>query len=834
MNGFFQDVRFALRRLRKSRGFAVVAILTLALGIGASSVIFSVIYNGVLHPFPYRSAERLTAINMEDLEEHRGNRGMYHLDEVAAFRQGNHSFEDILGYGLYPSMVYSLPSGPEMVKAVGETPNAMEFWGVPPMLGRGFGERDVLSGAPPVVLLNYLYWRREFNGDKNVVGTTMLLNGKARTIIGVMPPRFQAVGADMYMPVSWTRPEPARSRFDWDVDDPLYFWATGILKRGVSFATAEADIDVMARQVAKVHPDDYPKKFRVSMKWLNDTVLGHQKQTLLLLFVAVGLLLFICCSNVAGLLLAHASARTKEIALRAALGATRRRLIRQLLSESLVLGLAGCGLGCFFAYAGLKALMLTQITRILLPMETLLTINRPVLFFAVGISFLSSLLCGLAPALHAVRGNLQAGLASTGVNVNSGFQHSRLRSGLVIGQVALSILLLTSAGLVARSFIALVNADLGVRPEQVFNAQIHFPKNKYTKAEEKKAFFSEIIPELGAIPGVRSTTELIGMPLLFAPRGDVTIPGKPHTDHWMTSIEICSEDYFETFGLHLLRGRLLNASDMASAHKVVVVNEKLARKYFGDEDALGRTIKFNILDEIPETPHDAYFEIVGIVSDARNYDMEGDEAVLLPPDRAMPQGFLPYSISGFGDRGIAMKTSVRPASLANDVRRILWNYDHDIVLAAPDMAINSGFSLDDLMEALVYGRPKFAAIAFSACAGLGFALALVGLFSLMTFIVSLKTHDIGVRLALGAPPASILTMMLKRGLLLIGIGVLIGFAVSTAITRFLTTLFHGVSAYDPLTYALVAGTVVFAGLSACFLPARRAAKVDPMATLRDE
>lgn len=834
MNGFFQDVRFALRRLRKSRGFAVVAILTLALGIGASSVIFSVIYNGVLHPFPYRSAERLTAINMEDLEEHRGNRGMYHLDEVAAFRQGNHSFEDILGYGLYPSMVYSLPSGPEMVKAVGETPNAMEFWGVPPMLGRGFGERDVLSGAPPVVLLNYLYWRREFNGDKNVVGTTMLLNGKARTIIGVMPPRFQAVGADMYMPVSWTRPEPARSRFDWDVDDPLYFWATGILKRGVSFDTAEADIDVMARQMAKVHPDDYPKKFRVSMKWLNDTVLGHQKQTLLLLFVAVGLLLFICCSNVAGLLLAHASARTKEIALRAALGATRRRLIRQLLSESLVLGLAGCGLGCFFAYAGLKALMLTQITRILLPMETLLTINRPVLFFAVGISFLSSLLCGLAPALHAVRGNLQAGLASTGVNVNSGFQHSRLRSGLVIGQVALSILLLTSAGLVARSFIALVNADLGVRPEQVFNAQIHFPKNKYTKAEEKKAFFSEIIPELGAIPGVRSTTELIGMPLLFAPRGDVTIPGKPHTDHWMTSIEICSEDYFETFGLHLLRGRLLNASDMASAHKVVVVNEKLARKYFGDEDALGRTIKFNILDEIPETPHDAYFEIVGIVSDARNYDMEGDEAVLLPPDRAMPQGFLPYSISGFGDRGIAMKTSVRPASLANDVRRILWNYDHDIVLAAPDMAINSGFSLDDLMEALVYGRPKFAAIAFSACAGLGFALALVGLFSLMTFIVSLKTHDIGVRLALGAPPASILTMMLKRGLLLIGIGVLIGFAVSTAITRFLTTLFHGVSAYDPLTYALVAGTVVFAGLSACFLPARRAAKVDPMATLRDE
>ena len=833
MNGLFQDVRFALRRLRKNRGFAVVAILTLALGIGASAVIFSVVYNGVLHPFPYRSAERLTAINMEDLQENRGNRGMYHLDEVAAFRQGNHSFEDILAYGLYPTMVHSLPTGPEMVKAVGATTNAMDFWGVPPMLGRGFGEQDVKTGAPPVVLLNYLYWKRQFNGDKGVIGSTMMLNGKARTVIGVMPPRFQAVGADMYMPISWTRPEPTRSRFEWDVDDPLYFWATGILKQGVAFDTAEAEIDVIAREMAKIHPDDYPKKFRVSMKWLNDIVLANFKQTLLLLFAAVGLLLFICCSNVAGLLLAHASARTKEIALRAALGATRRRLVRQLLSESLVLALAGCGLGTFLAYAGLKGLMLTSLTRIL-PMEAQVSLNRPVLFFAIGISLISALFCGLAPALHASRRDLQTGLAGTGVNVNAGFQHSRFRSGLVIGQVALSILLLTSAALVARSFISLVDADLGVRPERVFNGQVHFPKNKYSKADDKRAFFSEILPKLEAIPGVTSATELIGLPLLFSPRGDVTIPGKPHTEEWTTRIDLCSEDYFTTLGMHLLRGRLLNASDMLSGRKVVVVNEKLARKYFGNEEPLGRSIKFNILDEVPDTPHDVYFEIVGVVSDARNYDMEGDQAVLLPAEKAMPEGFLPYSISGFGDRSIAMKTSVRPVSVVNDVRRILWNYDHDIVLAAPDIAGAFGFSLDDVMEMLVYGKPKFAAIAFTACALLGFALAIVGLFSLMTYIVSLKTHDIGVRLALGAPPASILRMMLRRGFVLIAVGIFLGLAVSTAVTRFLSNLFHGVSAHDPLSYLLVAGTVALAGLSACFLPARRAAKVDPMATLRDE
>jgi putative ABC transport system permease protein len=834
INGFFHDVGFALRRLRKSPGFAVVAVLTLALGIGTSSVLFSVVYNGVIHPFPYRSAERLTTIEVLDATDPRRGHGWFHLDEVAAFRQGNHTFEDVLAYGLYRSMVFSQPTGPEMVKAVGETPNAMDFWGVPPLIGRGFGEQDVQSGSPLVVLLNYRFWMRKFDGDKSVVGTSMMLNGKSRTVIGVMPPRFQAVGADMYMPISWTRPEPVRGRFEWDVDDPWGFWATGILKQGVSFETADADIDVSAQQLAKVHPDDYPKKFRFNMKWLNDIVLSNFKQTLLLLFAAVGLLLFICCSNVAGLLLAHASARTKEISLRAALGATRRRLVRQLLSESLVLAAAGCTLGCLMAYAGLKGLMLTQLTR-LLPNEAILSMNRPMLAFAIGISFLCTLMCGLAPALHAVRGELQSGLASTGVNVNASFQHSRFRSGLVIGQVALSIILLTCAGLVARRFIALVNADIGVRPKQVFTARVHFPKGRYTKGDEKRDFFDRLLPQLETLPGVNSATELIGLPsLTFTPRSNVTIPGKPHQEQWMSNVELCSDDYFRTLGLHLLRGRLLTESDMLSARKVAVVNEKLARKFFEGEDPIGRLIKFNVLDEIPETPHDAYFEIVGIVRDARNYDFEGDQPVLLSAEMAMPQGFLPYSISGFGDRSIAMLTRVPPVSLVNNVRKLLWNYDHDLVLAAPDVDGATGFSLNDIMEGLVYGRPKFAVIAFSACAALGFALALVGLFSLMSFIVSLKTHDIGVRLALGAPRTAILSLMVRRGFVLIASGIVFGLLTSLGVTHFLASQFPGISAADPLTLALVILIVMLAGLSACFLPARRATQVDPMATLRNE
>ena len=832
MHGVWQDFRFGIRQLTKRPGFAAVTILTLALGIGASAIIFSVVYNGVLYPFPYRSAERLTAISMQDLEQRQRMNGMYHLDDVSAFRNGNHSFEDILAYGTFPSMIYVRRNESEMLYGVGATPNAMEFWGVQPLLGRGFGDQDVQSGAPPVVVLNYRFWKREFHSDRNVIGKTIMLNGKARAIIGVMPPRFQAVGSDVYMPVSWTRPDPQRGRFDWDVDDPVYFWATGILKRGVSLETAAADIDVIARQTARMHPDDYPKKFRAIMKPLNDVVLGSFKKTMLLLFAAVGLLLFISCSNVAGLLLAHASARTREISLRAALGASRPRLFRQLLSESLVLAIAGCALGCVIAYVGLKAFMMTNLAP--LPWEAEIAVNRPVLAFAVGISLLSALFCGLAPAFHAVRGDLQKGLASSGVNVNPVFQHSRFRSGLVIGQVALSLLLLTCAGLVTRSFLTLIHIDLGVQPKQIFTAQIHFPRGKYTKPDDKKAFFERLLPQLNATPGVTSATELVGLPLLFAPQGDVTIPGKPHKEQWTTKLELCSEGYFQTLGLHLLQGRFLTADDVSAERKVAVVNERLARKYFSGENPIGRVIKFNVLDEIPDTPRDAYFEIVGIVKDTRSFEFEGDTAIPRSADNAVPSVFLPYSISGFGNRAIAMQTRIPPVLLVNHVRQLIWSLDHDVVLVEPHAGSGVGFSLDQLMQGLVYGKQEFAAMAFGGCAFLGFVLALLGLFSVMTYIVSLQTHDIGIRLALGAPHKTILRMVLQRGMGLILMGIGIGVVVSLLVTRFLSSQFRGISPRDPLTLALVIGAILACGLSACLLPARRATHVDPMVTLRYE
>jgi putative ABC transport system permease protein len=828
-----QDLHFALRIFRKGPGFSAVVVLTLALGIGASTAIFSLVYNGVLYPFPYRSAERLTAINIVSPKEDFG-RGMYHLDEVAAFRQQNHSFEDILAYGLW-YITYSHGNDIVMVKAVGATPNAMEFWGMQPLLGRGFTESDAQPTSPPVVLLNYLYWKREFHGEETVLGRTMVLNGKARTVIGVMPPRFQYVGADMYLPISWTRPEPAHGRFEFDVDDPLYFWATGILKADVSLETAAADIDVVARQLATIHPDDYPKEFRVQTQKLNDVILGDFKKTLFLLVAAVSLLLFISTSNVAGLRLAQASARTKEIALRAAVGATRFRIVQQLLSESLVLGAAGCITGCALAYAGLKLIALAPLAS-MVPVEASITLNRPVLFFAVGISFLATLLCGLAPALHAARGGPRQGLASTGVNVNSTFQYKRFRSGLVVGQVVLSLILLTFAGLVAKRYWALTHIDLGIKPEQVFAATIQFPKGRYETASDQTVFFDRLLPAISAIPGVASATEMLGFPppLHFTLRSDVTIPGKPHSEVWPTSLELCSEGYFRTFNIHLLRGRLLDAADISAARHVIVVNETLAHKYFEGEDAIGRQIKFNDLDQYPQSPRDAYFEIVGIVSDSSSAHFDEGVLTLDSPKSARPESFAPVSVSGFGVRTVAVQTQLPPARLTESIRKILWSADHDAVLVAPVFGGATSFSLADIIDNLVYGKPRFTAIAFSACASLGFALALVGLFSVMTYIVSLQTHDLGVRIALGAPRAAVLKLILKRGMLLIFIGIAIGSLASIALARVLASQVRGVSGTDPTPLALVVVLVTLAGLAACLLPSFRAASVEPTVALRYE
>lgn len=818
--GMLQDVRFGLRMLRKSPAFTGIAVAALALGIGFSSIIFSIFYNGVLRPFPYRDASRLTAISIYDTQaQPQGFRSMYHLDEVAAFRRDNRTFDDIVAYSAW-DVVYSRSGFSEQEHGCVLTPNAMEFWGVPPLLGRGLTEQDSQPGASPVVLLNYNFWRRMFQQDKAVVGTIIMLHGQAHTIVGVMPPRFQLFGADFYAPIAWNHPDPSDPATPQPEDNavPVYFFATGIMKQHISPQTADADLQVIAQHLAALHPRDYPEHFRMATRSMSAVIVGDFKQTLFLLIAAVTLLLLISSSNVVSLLLTHHSARAREIALRAAIGASRGRLIRQLLVESLLLGLAGCMAGCFLAWMGLKlALSLGPLLQV--PGEADIALNLPVLLFAVTLALLTTILFGLSPTLFAVKKDLSTNLQTTGLNVNSSRIGARIRSGLVAGQVALSMLLLVFAGLMIRSFLAVTNFDTGMRTQGLVHAGVHFPAHQYESAESKRAFFDRALPAIATLPGVTYTGVAFGLPPLGGPRSeDVTIPGKPHDKHWTTAFDGVNEGYFPAVGLRLLRGRLLSAADVAGARRVAVVNSTLVKSFFVDEDPIGHQIKFNVLDEIPEAPHDAYFEIIGIVNDLKSFD---------PHEPVLPQAYFPYTFSGFGDRSVLVRTVTNASLLANNLRQVLADVDPNTVLVQPQ-------TLDEILQKYVYMRPKFRLISFGTCAGIGLGLALIGLFGVMAYSVSLQTHELGVRMALGAQAGNILGLVLRKGFLLVGGGILLGLLISLFSVRILRSQLWGVSAFDAGTFVLAPLALLTVGLLACYLPARRATQLDPMAALRHE
>jgi putative ABC transport system permease protein len=816
MQTLLRDLRYALRQLSKNPGFTVIAVTALALGIGLSTTIFSVFYNGVLYPFPYRDAKRLTVIRVLDPTRAAQNfRDVFHLDEVAAFRQGNHTFDDVVAYSGW-DVAYQQKTSSVPIHGCVLTPNAMGFWGVRPLLGRGLEERDAKPGAGPVALLGYAYWKSMFHGDKAVLGTTMILAGQAHTIIGVMPPRFVLFGADLYVPIAWNRPEPSFADA-MNSSDPMYFFATGLIKPNVTLQTAAADLQGIAKNLVPLHRQDFPEHFQMGAKPMNEVIVDDFKQTLTYLIAAVLLLLLISSSNVASLLLTQHTARAREISLRAALGATRSRLVRQLFVESLVLGLAGCMAGCLLAWLGLT--IVTLVPGLQVPGEADMSLNWPVLLFAVTLSLLVTLLFGLAPALVSVRKDLRSNLQTTGVNVSASRGGARIRSGLVIVQVALSMLLLVFASLMMRSFFAITHSDSGIRTEGLWGGEIHFPAHQYDTAEKKRLFFDRALTRVSALPGVSHAAVSIWLPLEGSPTSeDITIPGKPHQKHWTTAFEAVSEEYFPTVGLQLLRGRLLSASDVASASHVAVVNRTLVKSYFGTEDPIGKQIKLNELDQLPNVPHDVYYQIVGVVSDYRNSGM--NEPVL-------PQVLIPYTFAGFGDRAILVRTSVNPSLLVNDIRQALADTDPSILL------LHTG-TVDEYLQTHVYMKPKFRLISFGICAGIGLGLALIGLFGIMAYSVTLQTHEFGVRIALGAQANNILQLVLGKGLLLVGSGILLGLVASLLSVRILRSQLWGVSAFDRGAFILAPLALLATGLLACYIPARRAMRVDPMVALRHD
>jgi putative ABC transport system permease protein len=815
---FLRDFQYAFRSLTKDRRFALAAVFALALGIGATTVMFSVLYNVVVDPFPYRDFQHSVILEMWDLTGAREAEARFHytIPEFLAIREQNHVFEDIVGnYQL--NVLYNDGKSTRRFLGGYVTANGFSFLDVPPLLGRYFAPHDGKPGTPFVFMMNYRLWQTEFGGDPKILGKTFFLNGKPRTLIGIMPQRFNGYGSDLWLPTDLS---PGADGTVFPVKDPDVMWACARLRKGVSLQAAAADVDAILHRLAQANPGElYPQRFKIVVRTLLDFVVGDFQKTLYALLAAVSVLLLIACGNVANLLLARATVREREIAVRASMGASPGRLIRQLLVESFVLAATACFAGCLLAYIGLKGLV-AIIPRGPIPEETAIGLNPVVLLVALAIAVLTTLICGLAPALHAVRGNLQARMIGSGKSASGGgFRHGKLRSGLVIAEVALSIVLLTGAGLMMRGFFALTHVDLGFDPAHMLYAWVSTEEHgPYETAVKKKLFYEQMLQRIKALPGVTNATISLSTPPLGGEGSEIIVSGKHDPQHWESGVDLCSETYFQTLGVRLLRGRLLSQTDIDSARQVAVVNDAFARAYFGSENALGQKIKFMVFDELPETPHDAYFDVVGVVSDFKN------RGLLEPP---APQAFIPHSITGFGERNILVTTSMDPKSLLAGVQREIWGVD----LSA---AVTRSGSIQDFLSEFAYAKPQFGVIATSTFAGIGLALVLVGIFSVMAYTVALRTHEIGIRIALGAQHGNILTLVLQQGLRLISVGILIGVLASLGLSRFLASQIQGVSATDPLTFFAVVTLFLAVGLIASLLPARRAAGIEPLVALRYE
>jgi putative ABC transport system permease protein len=810
MTGLLQDLRYAVRSLAKDRGVAIVAIATLALGIGASTVIFSVFYGVLVDSFPYRDSGSLITFSIRNLSNVGASlgRNFFSPPEFLAFQQENRVFEDMVGYDPGRAVLYSDGNGTRDLGArAAVTPNTFAFYGVPPLVGREITPDDGKPDAPPVFVMSYRLWRAEFNGDPNIVGTSFLLDGESRTLIGVMPAKFNLYDANVWMPAG---------------NSTGTLQIVGRLKPGVTQRSAAADLGVIAHRLTKAETSVLnPERYAVVTQRFADLVLGDFRKAVYALLAAVFMLLLIACSNVANLLLARATVREREIALRCALGAGRGRLFRQLLLESFVLAAAACVAGCILAHFSLRG-VLAMLPAGSIPIGTVIGLNSTVLLFSLAVTLGTTFACGLAPALHAVRGELQLRLTGSRKGAGGDFRPGRLRAFLVITEVALSIVLLVGAGLMMRSVFAFVYVELPFDPANILYARLALPHERYYgKPDRKPAFFKQVLPRVQALPGVISATETLMVPPNEGSWTDIAIPGKPHTERWVADLELCSAGYFQTLGVQLLRGRLLSESDVELARHVVVVNETLVWQYFGNEEPIGQKIKFEVFDRpFVDAPHNTYFEIVGVVKDfktrpdGRQYRLRAD-------------AFLPASVAAFGyPMSILARTAVDPHSLLKSVAREVWAVD-------PDIAVSASGSIQDFLRNEFKG-PQFEFMTLVAFAGIGLVFVLVGIFSVMGYAVSLQTQQIGIRIALGANQSSILQMVLRQGLVLVAVGILTGVFASFGLTRFLASQIWGISAADPWTFGAVVACVLAVGMAACFLPARRAANIDPMVALRYE
>lgn len=807
-----RDTRYGLRTLFRSPGFTIVAIVTLALGIGASTAIFSVIDNVLIEPFPYPDPSRIMAVQIHDTDRNEpGGRGGYSGPELLDYVEQNHAFDRFMASS-GEDVLYRSGQGTERFSGSVLAPGAFEFLGMPALLGRAMQPADYEPSAPPVFVLRYKTWVNRFNADPKLLNTTFILNGTPRTLVGVMPPRFAFGDADMWIPE-----KPSRSTTVGWYGFPRYWFLLGHLKPGISVREAEADFTVIANRLSKVYPKDYPKHFSVQLQSLTNLVVGKFKTTLFIVLAAVGLLLLIGCANVANLLLARSTAREKEFAIRAALGAGRWRLVRQLLVESLLLAMGGAALGTLLAWGGLKA-MISLIPREIIPAEAVIRLNASVLLFTLAVAVLTALIFGLAPALQVSRRDLNDPLRDSSKGSGGASRHGRLRNAVVVLEVALSLALLAAAGLLMRSFVALHEVQLGLQPDHIFHARLPLPEDRYKNADQVAGFFRPLLQRVKALPGVVEATETSTLPPYGGIPSDIEIPGTTHAEKWDALFQLCSEGYFGVLRIELISGRSFTEAEVAAKRKLAVVNQTFAHKYLSNGDPIGQRVHLLMLETFQDPVHEAWFEIIGVARDVKNQGLQ---------EPVRPEVWVPFTVTGSAARGILVRTARDPNLMMNDLRHEIWATDSNVALTMTG-------TLESYISQFSYAGPRFGLFLMSIFGGIGLVLVTIGVYSVLAYATACRTHEIGIRMALGAEKAHVLQLIIRTGVGLVAIGTAIGVVVSLSIARVIATQLWGVSAYDPVTLVSVVLLLLATGVVACWIPARRAAGVDPLVALRHE
>ena len=805
------DCRFALRQIRKSRLFTLVATLTLALGIGSSTAIFSAIDGTLLHPYPYKNSDRLATMRVFSADQFRAWR--FPARAFVDFKEHNHSFDDMFGL-VYREIHLGSSNGTEALNGGSVSPGTFESLGIPPLVGRALTTDDFKPGASPVFVASYSLWTKLFHRDPDVLGNAYTLNGVPTTLIGIMPPRFRFGGSDLWLPLDITRDMfvPGAGIQSNEI------WTVGHLKPGVRPETAAADLQIIASPFQSDDPIYFPSNFRIEVATLNSDSAGSDfRLGLFALMGAVMILLLIACSNVANLLLARATTREKEFGVRRALGASRPRIVRQLLVESLALALASCALGCFFAFAGLK-LLLAMIPSGSIPPEATVMLSPLALLFSIAATILTTIACGLAPAIHALRTDPQAALSSTGKGVGVESRHGKLRSALVVGELALAVILTVCSGLVLRSLFALQQVNIGFNPSTVVYARLSLPESRYETAQEKNTLFRKALDRLAQLPGVLAATETSDYPPHTWGWTTVVVQGQEVPHNRNTSLVMCSEEYFHTVDRPLVKGRLFTRRDIESKAHVVVVNQTFSRKHFADASPVGHLVRFSDYETLSDWPHEPYFEIIGIVADQQNAGLQ---------ESPSPEAYLPATLTSAVGGNLMVRTTGYVPGVIHEIRTTFADLD-------PNIAVSETGTIATLLEQDYFSRPRFLFTTLCTFATIALLLVTAGIFSVISYNVALQTREIGIRMALGAQSTQVLGLVLKTGTRLVLLGISIGLFVSYFLTRLIASEVWGVSTTDPVTFCAVAFLALLVGLLACLIPARRASCVDPMVALRHE